>query len=95
MPTSAVKLSDRRDAREGLAETQEAREEACAEDAQGATDRKARRSETCQPGARRLSERPHTKTGRRSTKLELQVRACEAVAEVTDQQRGPGSAPAP
>ena len=43
---------------EGLAETQEARKEACAEDAQGATHRKARRRETCQPRARRLTSAP-------------------------------------
>lgn len=56
MPTSADDSADHEDAREGLAETQEARKEARAEDAQGATDRQTRRRQACQPVARRLIE---------------------------------------
>ena len=65
MPTNGAKLSDQEGCNEGLAETQEAWKEACAEDAQGTTDRKARRRQTCQPGARRLTGRPHPQADRK------------------------------
>ena len=64
MPTNGAKLSDQEGCNEGLAETQEARKEACAEDARGTTNRKVRRRQACQPGARRLTGRPYPQADR-------------------------------
>ena len=53
-------------------------------DAQGAADRKARRRETRQPRARRLTRDATEPTGVAEQEAPGQVRLSEAVAEVTD-----------